>query len=448
MNGQIPVETAVMGLAHGMNEEMLLSVTDEELMSQITDFYKEIGESAGSALGEAAVSSADQGVVSGIDALESKADDLVESLDIQDQQHTLETDNKDTAEAGMQAVGEGVENGTPDIQTAAEEAVEAVKSPFEDLPEATQAQALLMMQAIQAAIASGEPEATAAIAVAAQAVVTRAAQIMNEGEGQKIGKAFLDAIKKGVKAGQEALVTTSKTVAMAVKAAFDSILSTSAGSNIGAQICNGIVSGIQSGSSHIANAARNAARAALNAAQAALGIHSPSKAFEDVGSYMMQGMEIGLNDGRRDVTRTVSNIAHGIVDGLSDTPSVQLAADTLVTGLDGTVERLSDVAHMFQSIADSITAIGGLNVPAVASGAFTPYKVRVSDTGGLESTFTDMAHDLRRLASDRNEDSNDTRSLIRELIRVVQNLDLTVDGPSLERALTSLHRNRLQTYGY
>ena len=496
MNGQIPVETAVMGLAHGMNEELLLSITDEELNTRITDFYNSVGEKAGSALGEAAVSSADQGVVSGINALESKADDLIDSLDIRDQQQTLESDNASAAKAGMQAVEEGVAAGTPDATTAAESAVEAVKAPFEGLPEETKAQALLMMQAIQTAIAAGEPEATAAIAVAAQAVVTRAAQILNDGEGKKIGSAFINGIIAGIKGARSSFVGSMQTIKTTITAhsqstvkavakilndgegkkigsafmsgilsgiiaihsalikaaqttagnaynALASRLTQNAGYNLGVQICKGIISGLSRNSYAVAMAARSVALIALNAAKAALGIHSPSKAFTEIGMYMMQGMENGLNDSQKDVMRTVSSISDGIVNGLSDTPSLQIYADTVTTGLDNTVEKLSTVARMFEAIADAITAIGGLSVPAVASGAFTPYKVRVDDTDGLESE-TDRLNTFTR---NFDETMSDQRDVLKEILEAIRNLDLNIDAKALEKALALLQRNKIRAYG-
>ena len=70
---------------------------------------------------------------------------------------------------------------------------------------------------------------------------------------------------------------------------FRSELSAGRFSEIGAQICNGLASGISSNSSVVINAAQSVANNAYQAAKDALGIHSPSRKFGEIGKYSMLG---------------------------------------------------------------------------------------------------------------------------------------------------------------
>lgn len=63
---------------------------------------------------------------------------------------------------------------------------------------------------------------------------------------------------------------------------------------LGRSVVQGIANGISSFAGTIVNAARNAAMSAYNAAISALGIHSPSKLFFEIGAETMQGMALGI----------------------------------------------------------------------------------------------------------------------------------------------------------
>lgn len=66
-------------------------------------------------------------------------------------------------------------------------------------------------------------------------------------------------------------------------------------SSIGKNIVNGIANGIRNFAGSIVSAAKSAAKSALNAAKSFLGIHSPSKVFQDeVGKYMALGIGVGF----------------------------------------------------------------------------------------------------------------------------------------------------------
>jgi len=63
---------------------------------------------------------------------------------------------------------------------------------------------------------------------------------------------------------------------------------------VGKQIVQGIANGIKWFAGTIADAARTAARTAFESAKAALGIHSPSTLFFEIGASTMEGMAMGI----------------------------------------------------------------------------------------------------------------------------------------------------------
>ena len=81
-------------------------------------------------------------------------------------------------------------------------------------------------------------------------------------------------------------------------------------SSLGSNIIRGIANGIANGASAIVSAAKNAASSALNAAKNFLGIHSPSKVFEDqVGEEIPEGMALGIEKNTDYVTKAMQGLA-------------------------------------------------------------------------------------------------------------------------------------------
>lgn len=64
----------------------------------------------------------------------------------------------------------------------------------------------------------------------------------------------------------------------------------------GANLINGFINGIKNKISEAAQWAANLAKSALDAAKNALGIHSPSRAFIAIGSYIGEGLAQGIRD--------------------------------------------------------------------------------------------------------------------------------------------------------
>ncbi|HHC5936764.1 hypothetical protein QIW16_01245 [Staphylococcus aureus] len=87
----------------------------------------------------------------------------------------------------------------------------------------------------------------------------------------------------------------------------------------GADMIRGLMRGIGNMARDLAEKAASVAKGALNAAKRALGIHSPSREFKDVGMYSMLGFVKGIDNHSSKVIRNVSNVADKVVDAFQPT---------------------------------------------------------------------------------------------------------------------------------
>ncbi|HGO3172595.1 TPA: hypothetical protein ACK0XZ_002667 [Staphylococcus aureus] len=87
----------------------------------------------------------------------------------------------------------------------------------------------------------------------------------------------------------------------------------------GADMIRGLMRGIGNMARDLAEKAASVAKGALNATKRALGIHSPSREFMDVGMYSMLGFVKGIDNHSSKVIRNVSNVADKVVDAFQPT---------------------------------------------------------------------------------------------------------------------------------
>ena len=90
----------------------------------------------------------------------------------------------------------------------------------------------------------------------------------------------------------------------------------------GMDLMRGLVRGIMDGMKWVVDAARNVARSAVNAAKNALGIHSPSRVFKDIGAYTMEGMHLGMNTEGSKVIDLASSIASRVSSGFNSSLNI------------------------------------------------------------------------------------------------------------------------------
>ena len=101
---------------------------------------------------------------------------------------------------------------------------------------------------------------------------------------------------------------------------------------LGKMMILGMIKGIISEAQHVAGVAASVASAALQAAKAAVNSHSPSKAFEELGRFMDEGLAIGLREYSGMAEDAAGEMASGTLS------PVQQAIDQLSGMLDGSID--------------------------------------------------------------------------------------------------------------
>ena len=109
-------------------------------------------------------------------------------------------------------------------------------------------------------------------------------------------------LTQGINAGKPAAVQAASSMASDVKTAASNIGSLY---SVGYNVSAGLASGIRAGQSTVINAVAAVCAAAVRQAKSSLRIHSPSKVFEELGSYTAEGFGIGYEGKMSDVNAAI-----------------------------------------------------------------------------------------------------------------------------------------------
>lgn len=121
------------------------------------------------------------------------------------------------------------------------------------------------------------------------------------------------AIGVGILAGIVAVVYKVSTAFQETFTTVVSFLSSINLSDIGAQMIQGLINGITGAGSAVVDSVKGVVNGAIDSAKAALGIHSPSKVFAEIGENTAAGMEQGVTGG--------SSGVQGAIEDMSSPPS-------------------------------------------------------------------------------------------------------------------------------
>lgn len=116
------------------------------------------------------------------------------------------------------------------------------------------------------------------------------------------GQRVSSGLTQGINAGKPAAVQTASSLAGDVKTAASNIGSLY---SVGYNASAGLASGIRAGQSSVINAVAAVCAAAVRQAKSSLRIHSPSKVFEELGSYTAEGFGIGYEGKMSDVNAAI-----------------------------------------------------------------------------------------------------------------------------------------------
>jgi len=328
-NGEISVEAALLALSTGMSETMLLTMDRSQISTYLTNYFAETSTDVTSLLktnasdwgkifGMAIPEGAKTGLDNGMFQLRSATGQVIAEVSAVNAKATVETGNKDTAQAGIDAASQTLDDGKTTVGTSAQGVADAIGTPFENLPEDQKVQAAVMMEGINSAITAGTPAATTAIETAANAVTDKAAEILNSAKGSTIGQDFVGGITTGVQNKQSALRTGLQTAASSGVGATSTAMSSSTGYGIGQNMVQGIINGVGSMAGSLATKMRTLAAQAVSAFRGALDMHSPSVVLMADGALMARSIGLGVTRGSEDAVRSMVTLARDMQDAWPD----------------------------------------------------------------------------------------------------------------------------------
>ena len=133
----------------------------------------------------------------------------------------------------------------------------------------------------------------------------------------------------------------------------------------GRDLIEGLKKGIKEKALSVYNAAKETVTKAINAAKSALKINSPSKVFIEIGRFVDQGFIIGLEKYSKNVNKSATNLAEGVVSNIQN-PLTRMSS--IINGnIDANptitpVLDLSNVERNSRRIGDLVSGNGTLSL--------------------------------------------------------------------------------------
>ena len=442
------IGAALMLLAAGVDQDTVAALDLSNLHANLFAYMNETGKDLETVAGELAESTGDtmgrlmpEGMIEGYDAgkaeLENKADELEDLASTKDSREAITGEASTTGEEVDSELGASLAENKGVLSDGMESVTESIEDPLSELPDNVKPYAESIMIAVTQAIIDGDPTA-----VAAQAVVDKAAEIMSMSKGEEIATAFINGMNNGIVYNYSPLISNIGEIGSQVISSAESYLSESNGSAIGGNMIIGMINGFNKYGQMLVNTMARICSVCVSDARRILGIASPSKVFEQIGEYVMEGMQIGLEDTGADAIQTVGDIAQAMTEEAQNGNGIHVAIDAITDGLEGAENSLMRIADIFIGIANSITEIGGLHVPAVANGQILPYNATALGNSNHvtegSSQFDGLEDALYNAISRAQSNSSDGEPVV---------IKLLVDGRELTDVVTKYQRQQARAWG-
>ena len=331
LDGSVSVENAAFLLMSGLDQSLIEGTANSEVQGYLQSFFNDTSTQVGTLLqnsatdwgkifGRAIPDGATVGLENGMYLLRDSAGKVIKMVSAVDAEATVKAGNKAMTEGGMEGATEGIDENKAGVASTMDGAVGEITAPMETMPDTGKTNTDDLMTAVKLAIEEGTPAATAAITVAAQAVVDTASGIMSEGSGKGIGRDYITAIGSGIGSMRVQLTYKARELAQAGVGAVSAVMSWSAGYSIGTQMVSSIVSGVGAMASALNAKMRTLALGAVAAFRAALQMHSPSRVLVADGMMIPTSIGLGVERNADEATRSMIDLARDMADAWPDGP--------------------------------------------------------------------------------------------------------------------------------
>ena len=156
--------------------------------------------------------------------------------------------------------------------------------------------------------------------------------------------------------------------------------------NAGKNLIDGIVKGVGNAKDAVVNKIKEICSGALNAVKSFFGIHSPSRVMADMGNFMMQGLQNGVEKAGDAVVSAATTISERIQDGMQNSlSSVADGAQNVVGVYSGMFGQLNAMnAVQAGTINGTVSAINGAAAANAQNGggiAQPPVQINIDQSG-------------------------------------------------------------------
>lgn len=184
--------------------------------------------------------------------------------------------------------------------------------------------------------------------------------------GTQTGAAFNSSVHTAMYADLPSIIHGGAAFGISVGTAAVHDFASLAGAGVGAEIGNGISAGLAAKAGMLEAQARAIAARVANAARAGLGIASPSKVFQTIGSQIIDGMVLGINDSGPYAIKSVEGVAAAVANVAWAAPAMSgsVASVAAASGLAGT-------GGDFYYIDVAVALSGDVSNPSAARAAGT-----------------------------------------------------------------------------
>ena len=187
----------------------------------------------------------------------------------------------------------------------------------------------------------------------------------------------------------------------------------------------GLKSGIENAWHALTSKVQSLAQNLTNTMKNAVGVHSPSVVWAEIGHYLDVGLQNGITNSQ--------NKPLSAVDAL---------AESVTAGMD--FSKLSYNIPQMDAITNMIASAGQLAIPDIAAGTVIPYKTKI-DTSGAEIDASATLSDNFSGIDERLSDLNDL--LQKVLTAIIEHGDVYIDIDALSKMVTRSQKNRILRYG-
>lgn len=292
----------------------------------------------------------------------------------------------DTGAEVLAALAQGIINATPALLTSATEIIAEFMLYLGDHADEIMDTGMQLLESLVIGITDNLPQlitaAAALIANWAAALIAHLPDIL------KCGAAMLTTLVDGIVCSLENLAEAALACVAKLVGVWDG--SMDEWGHIGENIVSGLLNGIKGAWNRLAKWVSNGINGLVSGVKGRLGIHSPSKVFDEIGVQVCNGLAQGLDRGNKKVKDAAKTVVASVTD----------SATTLTNGVAKTVETVTErMANGATQQKQTITETSRQMVDGVLKDVKTITEVAADGTKTVKQTMETVRETAKTVTS-------------------------------------------------